>query len=200
MNVARMVAACLIVCSCAAVVAAQEGKSPPPPALRFLEVGHDYVILFAEGSNVCECTRHDVTPTSLTTADGRTHPGKPATWTTTLSNQIFTVVAFSGGQWVLVEHPASPDDFIKWSLQRRAKAQLTDAHVQQLEADAAGRERLLKLRKAAGVRVHTSKTWVNLAHAVAIADLPTDLSDPEMHIQSVDVQWHDVPDAARHPQ
>lgn len=161
---------------------------PPPSELSFLEIGRDYVIRFPDDRQVFKTKKSGVTSTSITTNDGKKRAGKPATWTMTLTVDIFNVVKFGGGSWVLLEHPSSPDDFAKWNGKRRAMAQLTEQRVRELESGSEGTERLQKLRTAASRDLRTARTWVNLDHAIAIADVPTEPVELKLSVQSIDVK------------
>lgn len=163
-------------------------RSSPTAELGFLEAGHDYIIRFAENSQLFKTSKSGVTSTSYTTDDGEKRAGKPAAWTMTLTVNIFHVVKFGGGSWVLLEHPSSPDDFAKWTGKRRAMAQLTGQYVAKLEADPNGADRLKKLREAASRELPTTTTWVNLDHAVAITDVPTEPVAIELSVESIDIQ------------
>src|SRR4051812_38411784 len=94
-------------------------------------------------------------------------------WNITLSVEVFQVVRFGKGSWVLLKHPSNPDDFPRWSAQRRALAILAGPQAEAIKADPDGQERLKRLREAADVEIPTSETWINLDHAIAIAAVPT---------------------------
>jgi hypothetical protein len=103
----------------------------------------------------------------------------------TLSVDVFQVVRFGGGSWVLLRHPASTDDFSRWSEQRRATAILAGPHVEAIRAKPDGQERLRKLKQAAGAKVPTAESWINLDHAIAIAPVPTEEIDLKLSVTSV---------------
>ena len=167
------------------------GKRPSNSELGFLEEQHDYVIRFATNSQLFKTTTSGISPTSYTTEGGQKRQGKPATWTITMTVEIFHVVKFGGGSWVLLEHPSSPDDFAKWNGMRRALAQLTDARIPELESSSEGKERIQELRKAASREIPTSTTWVNLDHAVAIADVSTEPIKAKLKVNSVKITGGD---------
>lgn len=151
----RLLAACLL-----AALAATNGYTDessvahrtPTSELGFIEIQRDYIIRFSDDFDF---------------AKARSPGDAPEV-------EIFRVLKFGGGSWVLLEYPASPDDVSYWNLQRRAMAQLTEQRVAQLEADPAGAETLQELRNAASRELRTASCWVNLAYAVIIGDVPTD--------------------------
>jgi len=83
-------------------------------------------------------------------------------------------VRFGGGSWVLVRHPANLEDSFKWFGQRRAHAILTSKRADEIKAEPDGEEKVARLREAVQREIETTETWVNLDHAVAIADVPTE--------------------------
>ena len=187
----RLLAPCLIALLGVTVTYADETTTTaqsPSSELGFLESGRDYIIRFSDDSQLFKKTQSGITSTSYTTEDGKKHPGKPAAWTFTVSVDIFHVVKFGGGSWVLLEHPSSQDDFAKWMGKRRAMAQLTDQRIAQLEADPDGEETLQNLREAASRELRTAKTWVNLDHAVAITDVPVEPVELKFSVQSVEIK------------
>jgi len=143
------------------------------------------VIRFPEASNIFKTSRVEVTEATTTDADGRKTSAGPVTWNITLSINVFHVVRLGGGSWVLLRHPTDPDDFLRWSSQRRALAILAGPHVRAIGDKPDGPERLKKLREAADARIPTSETWVNLDHAIAIAAVPTVEDDPKLSIKSI---------------
>jgi hypothetical protein len=168
-------------------VTAAEPPAPagPPGALGFLEAGKDYVIRFPEGSDVFKTSGADVTESSYTTQDGKKHSGGPVTFNWTLSVDAFQVVRFGGGSWVLLRHPANAEVYTKWSAQRRAMAILAGPNVDAIKAKPDGKARLKRLEDAAAAKIPTAETWVNLDHAIAIAQLPTEEIDVKMTIRSI---------------
>src|SRR5206468_2269339 len=109
-------------------LAAPPEDGPPSKGLGFLEANKDYVIRFPEASNIFKTSRAEVTEATTTTADGQKKSAGPVTWNITLSITVFQVVRFGGGSWVLLRHPTDPDDFLRWSGQRRALAILAGPH------------------------------------------------------------------------
>ena len=163
-----------------------------PSHLNFLNPGRDYVIRFPDDLALFKKTTSQVVPTSYTAEDGTKRSGEPATWTMTLTVEIFTVVRFGGGSWFLLEHPSSADDFVKWNNQRRAIAQLADdQRVDEIEAQPDGKQQLQTLRERAARDIPTTRTWVNLDHAVAITEVPTEPLKVKFNIQSVGIDDRD---------
>ncbi|TWU32829.1 hypothetical protein [Novipirellula artificiosorum] len=59
-----------------------------------------------------------------------------------------------------------------------------------LEANPEKQEYLKRLRDDAAINIKTTRTWLNLAHAIAIADVPRDLAaydDVKLRVKSVKV-------------
>lgn len=167
--------------------AAPPQEARAPTALGFLEAGKDYVVRFPEGSDLFKVSKAGMSETTYTTADGQKKSGAPAAWNFTISVNVFQVVRFGGGSWVLLRHPTRADDFLRWSEQRRAKAILAGPRVKAIEAGPDGEARLKKLREAAEVEIPTSETWFNLDHAIAIAAVPTEEDDPKLSVQSIKI-------------
>lgn len=188
--VIRVSALFLIAVAASAAVADDTAAASHSPSseLGFLEIGRDYVIRFSGDRHVFKTTTAGVTPTTVTSEDGSQRAGTPATWTMTLTVDIFKVVKFGGGSWVLLEHPSSPDDFSKWNGMRRAMAQLTEQRVSELKSSPEGMKRLKKLRAAASREVRTATAWVNLDHAIAIADVPTESLEFKLSVQAIEVK------------
>jgi hypothetical protein len=181
----RTAAAVGIVTLSAQVAAAGPQAEPAPKALGFLEAGMDYVIRFPDSSNIFKATTAGMTTSTYTTADGKTKEGGPVAWNATVVLDVFHVVRAGDGSWVLLRHPSNPDDFARWSGQRRALAMLSSPQGKALDGTPEGRARLEKLRAAAETKVPTSETWVNLSHAIAIAAVPTDDIQPKLTVKSV---------------
>src|SRR4051794_8542686 len=140
-----------------------EAQSKGP---SFLEANNDYVIRFPDASNIFKTSRTEVTEATAVTGDGQKTSAGPVTWNVTFSVTVFQVVRFGGGSWVLLRHPSNPDDFVRWSVQRRAVAILAGPNVEEIRAKRDGPDRLKELRMAADAEIETSETWVNLDHAI----------------------------------
>lgn len=152
-----------------AIVCFIAGAADAPPQtdeLDFLQPGTDYLIRFPQGNNPFTSTSSGVTSVSFTTEDGETEGERPATWSATLTLEVFRVVRRSRGSWVLLEHPTNPDDFAKWSSKRRAMAILADPRTKEAPQF---RQQLKALHEDAGTEISTSEIWINLDHAVAIS-------------------------------
>lgn len=184
----RLATAMALVILATAATAAPPEEGRAPAGLGFLEAGKDYVVRFPEGSDLFKVSRAGVSETTYTTADGQKKSGAPATWNVTFSVNVFQVVRFGGGSWVLLRHPTKSDDFLRWSEQRRAKAILAGPRVKAIEAGPDGQARLKRLREAAEVEVPTSETWFNLDHAIAIAAVPTEEDDPKLSVKSIKIE------------
>ncbi len=168
---------------------AQEAKSTESD-LPFLAPGHDYIIRFPGSIKLFESVTSHVSPTRLTSEDGSSRAGRPATFTLRIQVDIFTVVKLGKAGWALLEHPAAAEDFAKWNGKCRAKALLSEQNIATLQASADRAEHLKRLRDDAAADIKTTRTWVNLAHAIAIADVPGDLAayqDVNLRVQSVKV-------------
>jgi hypothetical protein len=164
-----------------------QGGREAPGELGFLKTGKDYLIRFSNDIDLFMSTKSGISETSYTTEDGETRPGRPATWRVTLRVEFFRVVRLGGGSWALLEHPEKDDDIAHWNGKRRAMATLGSEVARELEATPEGRERLEKLREAAAREIATTRTWVNLGHAVAIADVPTQIPELKLTVRSVEV-------------
>ena len=141
--------------------------------LSFLESGRDYIIRFPGDQHLFKVKKSGVTSTTYRADDGSRRAGRPARWTLTLTVEIFRVVEFGGGSWVLLEHPSEQDDFVKWNRKRRAMAQLSGMSALEDTSIPGPPEGLQKLQEAAALEIPTERTWVNLSHAIAIRDVPT---------------------------
>jgi hypothetical protein len=67
---------------------------------------------------------------------------------------------------------------------------MSEQNIAKLEASADGAEHLKRLRDDAAANIKTTRTWVNLTHAIAIANIPGDLNaydDVKLRVQSVKV-------------
>jgi hypothetical protein len=170
----------LVVLIVSLAAAAPPEGGPSETRFGFLETGRDYVVRFPDGSEIFKTSRAEMTESSYTTATGEKKSGGPVTWNITLNVEVFQVVRFGTGSWVLLRHPSSADDFIRWNAQRRAMAILGGPNVDAIRARPNGQERLTRLKEAAAAKMPTTETWINLDHAVAIAAVPTE--DPEMKI------------------
>lgn len=148
----------------------------------FVEVNRDYVVRFAKDNDPFVVSKSGLSPTTLTTADGKTEPGQPAHWTMRATVQVFHVVALGPRSWVRVEIPAHEDDFMAWNLKRLAMAQLTESNIAELSGTARGQTRLQELRKRAEQQVKTRSVWMNLDQAVVVADVPSDLEKPAISV------------------
>ena len=183
---------CFIALACTAAAAAADplatGGSEPASELSFLKPGKDYSIRFPESVTVFSHKSGGLAPTNYIAADGTKTPAPPATWSATMTLQIFHVVRLGSGSWALLEHPTRHDDFITWSIKRRAMAVCASEEADKIEAQPDGKKRLEQLRKEAAQEVETSQTWVNLDHAVAIADLPTKEQKLKLAVQSVETK------------
>lgn len=164
------------------------GGREPVSELSFLKPGKDYVIRFPESVTLFTHKSGGMSPTSFISADGTKRPGSPSTWSATISLQVFHVVRLGSGSWALLEHPEKYDDFFKWSTKRRAMAVLAGNEVRKIESTPDGRKRLEELRKEAAQEVETDETWVNLDHAVAIAELPTKDQKYKWSLKSVEAK------------
>lgn len=171
----------------AATAAAPEGK-PSASGLSFLEVDQDYIIRIPEAINPFKFSQGGITQASAAPAEDGKKSTVPVPWSMTISLQIFQVVRVGSGSWVLLRHPASPEDFSRWSGQRRALAILAGPHVEKIRSKRDGEERLKRLREAADAQIPTSETWVNLDHAIAIAPLPSVEDEPKLSVQSIQVK------------
>lgn len=141
--------------------------------LGFLEIGHDYAIRFPDAYSVFKLTKSGI-------GQGK----HPATWKINLQVNMFTVRKHAAGSWVLLEHPKSLEDAAKWNLHKMAIAQLTKENMQELQSTPDGKAKLAKLQKSAKQPFHTSVTWVNLDHAIAISEIPSELVEPKINVNT----------------
>ena len=135
--------------------------------LGFLELGSDYKIYFPDSHN---WFRHVARGAEVMKSG-------PTSWRVETSVVVFTVRGRGEGAWVLLEHPESvEDDATKWNLMKLAKHQLTAERVKKLEATDDGRVQLKAFRSyEETASIKTTKTWVNLNQAIAIAEIPSTL-------------------------
>ncbi len=185
-----VVVAVLCVAHLQAEPPAQDGQAAPSE-LGFLETGKDYVIRFSNDIDLFTMTKSGVSETTYTTENGETKKGRPATWRMTLRVEFFRVVRLGGGSWALLEHPEKKDEIARWNGKRRAMAILGSEAAHELEATPDGKERLERLREAAAREIETTRTWVNLDHAIAITDVPTQIAKMKLTVQSVEIRDDD---------
>ena len=141
--------------------------------LGFLELGHDYAIRFPDSYSVFTLTKSGISQ------------GKhPSTWKVNLRVNMFTVRKHAQGSWVLLEHPKSLEDAAKWNLHKMAIAQLTKENTEKLESTSEGKEKLAKLHESAKRQFETKTTWVNLAHAVAISEIPSEPTGMKFNVNT----------------
>lgn len=162
--------AAMVVAFFSACAFAEEPLHPEKP-LGFLELGKDYVIRFPDSYSTFRYSESGVT--KATSSDGSS---RPASWTMNVDIQVFTVRKHAHGAWVLLEHPASIQEATKWNYHRMAVAELTKHRIKELQSSADGRAELERLKRLASQKIETSRTWVNLDHAVTVSDVPTKLN------------------------
>ena len=158
------------------------GDGPAPAALGFLEPGRDYAVRFPEGGDPFKTSRAVVSESTVTDAEGKKKSGGPVTMNFTFSVSIFRVVKLGGGSWALLRHPKSPGDFLRWAEQRKAKAILAGPNLKAVRARADGDEQVKRLEEAATAEIPTTETWINLAHAIAIAEVPTEMDEAKISV------------------
>lgn len=151
---------------------AEEPNGSAKP-LGFLELGRDYAIRFPDSYSVFKLTKTGI-------GQGK----HPSTWKVNLQVNMFTVRKHAQGSWVLLEHPKSLEDAAKWNLHKMAIAQLTKENTRKLESSSDGKEKLAKLQNSAKQQFQTSTTWVNLDHAVAISEIPFELSEIKLNVNT----------------
>ncbi|MFO0908711.1 MAG: hypothetical protein U0794_10185 [Isosphaeraceae bacterium] len=154
------------------------GDDRPEPAkpssdLGFLEVGRAYRIRFPED-------RH---PVQLRESGIAAQPsGPPATWRTRYQIDVFVVRKLGSGSWALLEHPVDP----KAATEYAAAQRLLDnkARVAELERNPERKTYLESRRKIAAGKLAMTQTWINLAHAISIADPPTEPpAEPRFNVE-----------------
>ena len=148
-------------------------------ALNFLKPGNDYIIKFPETHNVFRYRRSGI-------SEVKPKEGKPyaSNWHVNLAVEAFTVKRPPQGSWVLLEHPEDPKYALAWNMKRIALAQLTDRRIKELELTEEGKTALALFREQAAEDIETTKTWVNLDHAIAISDIPDTLPPPEWSVNA----------------
>ena len=165
--VARLATLAVLLALGTPAVATAQGRQPASPAagsdLDFLVAGRSYLIRFPDDRHPVQVKESGLTAQPT---------GPPASWHANYRIDSFVVRKLGRGSWALLEHPADPKaalDVIS------ARGLLADkAKVAELEADPAKKDFLAGRRKAAAVELKTTQTWVNLAHAVSIADPPAE--------------------------
>jgi hypothetical protein len=160
------IAALALALSLAAPVAGAAREDPPAQTeLEFLQVGKSYLIRFPE----------DLHPVLVKESGMEPQPsGPPATWKATWKIDVFVVRKLGRGSWALLEHPEDPKAALDCIAARHLLAD--EAKVAEIEADPKRKDFLAGRRKAAASELKTKQTWVNLAHAISIADPPADHS------------------------
>ena len=150
-----------------------------PSALSFLKPGHDYIIKFPETHNVFRYQRSGVS--EIKPKDGKAYASN---WHVNLAVEAFKVKTPPQGSWVLLEHPADLQYALAWNMQRIALAQLTDRRIRELESTEEGQAALAQFRDQAAEKIETTETWVNLAQAITIAEIPDTLPPPEWSVNT----------------
>ena len=139
--------------------------------LSFLKPGSAYLVRFPPGRDLFEHTFTGTTEVTQLSARGEKENVKQRPYTARVRLDIFRVLRLGGGSWVLMEHPASSEDYARWTGKHRAMAILALAKTAEIGNDPDAQDRLKKLREAAARDIGTTKTWVNLNHAVTISEL-----------------------------
>ena len=141
--------------------------------LGFLELGRDYAIRFPDSYSVFKLTKTGI-------GQGK----HPSTWKVNLQVNMFTVRKQARGSWVLLEHPKSMENAAKWNTHKMAIAQLTNENIRNLDTSLDGKAQLAKLQESAKQQIQTSTTWVNLDHAVAISEIPSELVELKINVNT----------------
>lgn len=131
------------------------------PELPFLQVGKDYHIGFPKDRSPFVYSTSGITESYEKRPDGTKANRRPAQWSMNVTLDIFHVTQLSAGSWILVEHPASPKDYALWVGKHRAALRLTNA-------DNLDAESLAISKTYASKEIRTTRTWINLDHAVTI--------------------------------
>jgi len=188
------IAALLLLAAFAFVAKAADSEprsSGAKKALGFLEIGRDYLVMFPDSHNVFKSVKGGVEVVKQPDGEAR-----PISWSITQSVKVFTVRGTADDAWVLLEHPSELTDSSSWNLHKLAKAQLTTEHIKQIEAADDGGIQLKAFRSYAARKIKTTTTWVNLDHAIAIADVPKDLDvNALMHLAT----YPTIPNVVKKP-
>jgi hypothetical protein len=139
--------------------------------LSFLEPGRAYLVRFPPDR---ELFQHTITGTAEVTersASGEKKNAEQRPFTARVRLDVFKVVGLGGGSWVLMEHPASSEDYARWTGKHRAMAILSLTKTPEPKSDPDAQDRLKQLREAAARDIPTTKTWINLDHAITISEL-----------------------------
>jgi hypothetical protein len=156
-------------------------QGPAGSDLAFLEVGRSYLITFPPGASPFEVRETEVTTVQAESrnADGTGDVRKstiPTTMTMWYRIDVFVVRRLGGGSWALLEHPADAKAAMQTTTAKLVLA--NKALVAEKEKSEEGRKQLEQYRADARREVKTTQTWVNLAHAVTIADPPAETTEP----------------------
>jgi hypothetical protein len=161
----------------AALVVPPAGKAqglPTPSApsdLGFLEIGRSYAVKFIPGMHPFEVKESQMVSAEAesTDASGKvTKSTLPGSMTMTYRIDVFVVRKLGGGSWALLEHPADVKAAQEILGARRALED-TELVAEQGKTEE-GRKQLAKWREEARRELKMTQTWVNLAHAIVIAD------------------------------
>ena len=153
---------------------AQEADDNP-----FFNPGSDYIVHFAGETPFRQTKGVPLTAEDLK-PQGNGVQIKSASVTYGIT--VFTVVRHGVGSWYLLEHPKKIEDSFKWNFKRLALAALTPDGVKNLSKSDQGLKKLADLRKQAEEEIETTRTWVNIDHAVAILSPPTTPIDYEVKV------------------
>ncbi|WP_143543928.1 hypothetical protein [Rhodopirellula sp. MGV] len=147
----------------------------PKGTLTFLQPGDDYTIRFSGDVDLFTKSKSSV-------AYGQTSDGQRIPVTTSIKHTVttFRVIELGPSQWTLLEHPAVLTEAGVWNRKLASAAKLVPATIEKLEETEEGQKRLEKLRQFSEESVETSRTWVNLSHAIAISPLPETDSQPRL--------------------
>ncbi len=165
----------LLVCAWTTTCVAESPVSTT--SLTFLRNGADYTIQFP--THLGAFTKETSSVAYGTVSDGQRFP---VTTKFTHIVSAFTVRELGPSQWALLEHPSSLSDAATWNLKLASAAKLTPENILHFQSTDEGKKRLAQLQKFATAPINTSRTWVNLSHAIAIAPLPTEDIEPEISV------------------
>ncbi|MEZ5944763.1 MAG: hypothetical protein R3C18_25535 [Planctomycetaceae bacterium] len=127
----------------------------------FLEPGREYHIVFAGDRPPFSFKKIEFVETQEVRPDGSLGKAQRVPRQSEYILDIFRVVKFPGGNWVLVEHPAFADGFEAWHAKHKALLLLS-------QSGERSAQEVSNLTESAMRAIPLTQTWINIDHAITI--------------------------------
>ena len=152
---------CIVAIPIAIVAQSPDENSRNSAAVAFLEAGKLFHIGFPSDRNSFVYSISELAESRSISADGTESSVTHVPITLEVKLDIFRVVKANSENWVLVEHPASPEEYSSWNSKHRAMILLQQPA--KLSAD-----RIRALKDSASRKIGLTQTWINIDHAITI--------------------------------